>query len=467
MRINQKNLLWPPNKIFIIARNCANITSSYLSKSEKRKMSPSHKSKSSVAVVGLGYVGLPLVLLASSKGHKVCGIDIQADKIDKLKKGIMPFSDDGLAKKLKATKANFSSDFKCVEDADIVIICVPTPVYENYLPNLEPIKAASKSVAEHSHKGQLIILESTVNPGISEEVVIPIFEEISKMKVGKDFHFAHCPERINPGDPKWNVENIPRVVGASDETGLKLAVGFYRSILTGDIKTMGALKEAEACKVVENSFRDINIAFVNELAQSFSRLGIDVVNVIEGASTKPFAFMAHYPGCGVGGHCIPVDPYYLIAYAKKNGFHHDFLTWARRINNSMPEFTVEMLAEGLNDVKKSIKGSKIVVLGLSYKPNIDDCRESPSFKIIKLLEGKNAKIVSFDPYVLKKSSAKSLKQALTGADAVIITTAHKQFRELTPAHFKKYGVKVVVDGRNCLDKKSFEKSKIVYKGIGR
>ncbi|MEK7649371.1 MAG: nucleotide sugar dehydrogenase [Patescibacteria group bacterium] len=423
--------------------------------------------KEKIAVVGLGYVGLPLVLLAARKGYEVFGIDVSQQKIELLKQKKSPIQDEAIEQALQEVSFTPTHDFSVVKDCGIVIICVPTPVYENHMPNLEPVENAVRSIAPYLQKDTLVILESTVNPGVSESVVLPILESISGMECGKDFSLAHCPERINPGDKKWNVENIPRVVGSFDEAGLKKAVAFYESILTGTVKPMGNLKEAEAVKVVENSFRDINIAFVNELARSFSRLGIDVVNVIDGAATKPFAFMPHYPGCGVGGHCIPVDPYYLIEYAKKNGFDHDFLALARRINNGMPHFAVEQLIAGLNEKKIAINGSRIAVLGLSYKADIDDCRESPSFEIIKILKEFGAEVVAYDPFVLDRSDVKTLEEALQGSIGVIVATAHSIFKKLTPDDLKKYGVRTIVDGRNCLEKDIFLDSNIIYNGIGR
>lgn len=419
-----------------------------------------------VAVIGLGYVGLPLALLAGKK-YKVIGIDTNKTKLELIKKKKSPFVDEKVQSDLNKSTIEVTDDFTRVSNADIVVICVPTPVYENYMPNLEPVEGACRNIAPYLKTGSLVILESTVNPGVSEGVVLPILEKVSGKKGGKDFYLAHCPERINPGDPKWNVENIPRVVGSLEEKGLKIAVEFYSSVLIGNIKPMGSLKEAEACKVVENSFRDINIAFVNELAKSFNRLGIDVKNVIDGAATKPFAFMAHYPSCGVGGHCIPVDPYYLIEYAKKNGFYHEFLSVARRINNSMPVFTVDMVVDGLNEVEKAIKNSKVVVLGLAYKANIGDDRESPSFDIVKELSRRGAKTESYDPYVLTKSTLHTLKEALDFADVIVIATNHKEFSEIKPEQLEKHNIRVVVDGKNCLDKKKFQSSKIVYRGIGR
>mgnify|MGYP001563776941 CR=1 FL=1 len=426
----------------------------------------SKKSLKIITVIGLGYVGLPLALLASKRGYNVFGIDLNKEKIDLINKRISPIKDRKISQQLKELKITATSDFSCVKNASIIIICVPTPVYENHMPDLRPIEGACKSIVPFLKKGHLVVLESTVNPGVSEEVIIPILEKESGLKCGRDFYLAHCPERINPGDAKWDVENIPRVVGSYDKKGLKMAVDFYSSIISAPIKPMNSLKEAEAVKVVENSFRDINIAFVNELAMSFSCLGIDIVNVIEGASTKPFSFMAHFPGCGVGGHCIPVDPYYLIEYAKKNDFDHDFLSLARKINNYMPQFTVEQTIKALNESNIFINNAKVAVLGLSYKANIDDCRESPSFEIIKHLQKAGANVVSFDPFVLQKSTVKSLKEAVKGVKAVVIATAHKDFKKLTPKFFLENGVKVIVDGRNCLDKQKFIKAGIIYKGIG-
>lgn len=360
-----------------------------------------------------------------------------------------------------------TTDSAKIHDTDIIIVCVPTPVYEDRTPNLEPVKAACGAVAENLRgDGQLVIIESTINPGVCDETVLPILEK-NGMKCGQDFYLAHCPERINPGDPKWNVENINRVVGGFDEKSLRLAVGFYESIIGGTVKPMNSLKEAEAVKVVENAFRDINIAFVNELAMSFSKLGIDVVNVIEGASTKPFSFLAHFPGCGVGGHCIPVDPYYLIEYAKGSGFDHEFLRLARKINSHMPQFAVARIQEALSEKGLDIKGAKVAVLGLAYKAGIDDYRESPSFDIIKELEKLGAEVVVYDPHVYDKSTVRNLEEALNFADAVVIATAHQVFKNLTPAELSSKNVQVVVDGRNCLDKKNFKDSEVVYKGIGR
>ncbi len=420
-----------------------------------------------MAIIGLGYVGLPLALLANRKGYEVVGVVRNPKKAAQINNKVVPFYDETLAKLLRKSSLIASTDYSDLKNASTIIICVPTPVHLDYTPDLEPVISATENIAKYLQKGQLVILESTVNPGVSDDVVLPILEEKSGLIAGKDFYLAHCPERINPGDTKWNVENINRVVGAFNQISLKKATAFYKSIIKGEVKQMHSLKEAEAVKVVENAFRDINIAFVNELAMSFSHLGIDVVHVIEGAATKPFSFMPHFPGAGVGGHCIPVDPYYLIEYAKKNGFYHEFLSLARRINNKMPHFTIEQLEQGLNEHKLAINGTRIAVLGLSYKANIDDDRESPSYEIIKLLKERGADVAIFDPYLINKSTEETLSAALKNTKAILIATAHTEFVNLTPAKLKRLGIKVIVDGRNCLPKEDFQKAGITYKGIGR
>jgi UDP-N-acetyl-D-glucosamine dehydrogenase len=420
-----------------------------------------------VAVIGLGYVGLPLAVRAQEKGYGVVGFDTDEKKIALLKQGKSPINDKILEKNISKYPFKATNNPKDIAKADVVLICVPTPVDEMFYPDLTPVILASSLVANNIKKGALVVLESTVNPGVSEEIVKPIFEKAG-LVVGKDVYLAHCPERINPGDPKWNVANIPRVVGSFDKTGLDMAYAFYTSIVDGEIRKMKSIREAEAVKIVENSFRDINIAFVNELARSFDVLGIDVKDVILGAATKPFAFMPHFPSCGVGGHCIPVDPYYLIERAKQSGFDHEFLKIAREINNSMPSYTVELLQDALNMIKLPLNGTSVGVLGLAYKANIDDLRESPAFKIIKHLEKHHAKVETYDPYAKNKSTAKSLEAILKKSQALILATDHKEFKEsLTPALLKKHNIKVIVDGKNCLDKQVFLKSGIIYKGIGR
>lgn len=424
------------------------------------------KQKETVCIIGLGYVGLPLAVRSMEVGYETYGLELDAKKVELINKGKSPIEEEYLETNLPKFTPKATSDEKVIGKADIVLICVPTPVDEKYYPVLDPVIGASKAIARNLKKGAVVILESTVNPGVSEEVIAPIFESAG-FKASSDFHLAHCPERINPGDPVWNVTNIPRVVGSMDEKGLEIAVNYYKNITTGEIRPMKSIRAAEAVKIVENSFRDINIAFVNELAKSFDNFGIDVKDVIEGASTKPFAFMPHWPSCGVGGHCIPVDPYYLIERAKENGFDHRFLRTAREINNSMPAYTVELLQDALNNLEMPMKGTGVAILGISYKANVDDVRESPSIKIQKLVTDYGCDMRVFDPHISEKSTAKTLEECLEKSEAVILVTDHNEFKSITPETFKKFGIKVIIDGKNCLDKDSIKNLGIIYKGIGR
>lgn len=425
------------------------------------------KDKNSVAIIGLGYVGLPLALLSRRKGYKVIGIDTNEQKVNQINSGISPINDKNLIIQVKKYSIFATTQFSEIKQAEIIVVCVPTPV-KGSKPDLSPVKSASKNIAKYLKKEHIVILESTVNPGVCEEIVIPILEKQSGFTCGKDFYFAHCPERINPGDTKWQVDNIPRVIGGISEKSLSIAYDFYSDIIDAPIHKMESVKEAEAVKIVENCFRDVNIAFVNELAQSFSRIGIDVVNVIKGASTKPFAFMPHFPSRGVGGHCIPVDPYYLIAYAKKHGFTHKLLREARKINSQMPHYTIEKIYEALNEANAlKDRPPKIAVLGLAYKKDIDDTRESPSYEIIRLLKQKGAEVKVYDPYVKDPKNSKNLLDAIKNTNAVVIATAHSIFQKITPQLLKKAGVKAFIDGENAFDKKTFCTSGIVYKGIGR
>ena len=419
-----------------------------------------------IAVIGLGYVGLPLAVRAKEKGYEVIGLERDEKKIELINKGISPIEEEYLYKNLPKFPIKATSSAEEISNADIVLICVPTPVDAMYKPDLRPVEGACETAAKNIKKGALVVLESTVNPGVSEDVVRPIFEKAG-FEVGSDVFIAHCPERINPGDPVWNVTNIPRVLGAFSQKGLNIALEFYKSIIDGEIRPMKHIREAEACKVVENSFRDINIAFVNELAKSFDALNIDVKDVIDGAATKPFAFMPHYPSCGIGGHCIPVDPYYLIEKAKQVGFDHKFLRASRNINNSMPAYTVNKLQNALNDLKMPLNGTAVGVLGIAYKANVDDDRESPHYDIVKNLEKFGANIHTFDPHIKEKSSCNSLEELLEKSEAVVLITNHREFEIIDGKLLYENDIKVVIDGKNCLDKSDIEKNNVIYRGIGR
>jgi UDP-N-acetyl-D-glucosamine dehydrogenase len=421
----------------------------------------------SVCIIGLGYVGLPLACVCAEKGYTTYGFDVKKEIVDKTNLGISHIDDEWLKQHVKQVKGKIiaTTDSSVIAKSDIVLICVPTPIDKQYHPDLKPVVLSTESISKHLKKDHIIVLESTVFPGTVEEVMQPILEK-SGLKAGKDFILAHCPERIDPGNKKWNVTNIPRVVGAIPREKTKVVADFYRSITSGDVIELNSIKAAEATKIMENTFRDINIAFVNEMAMSFDSLGIDITEVIKGASSKPFAFMPHYPGCGVGGHCIPVDPYYLIERAKTAGFSHNFLSLAREINNSMPQYTVGRLVDALNAAGKSVRGTRVTVLGVSYKGGVDDDRESPSYKIIAELEKLGPVLKVFDPHLLAKSTVKTLDEALD-TDAIIIATNHPEFKVITPDMLVKKGVKVVIDGKNLLDPAAIKKVGIIYGGIGR
>lgn len=418
-----------------------------------------------IAIIGLGYVGLPLALLAA-KRFSVTGIDSSETKIAQLRKGIS-YIDDITNEQIDSSDVSYTNDISSCQDCSIFIICVPTPVSDSKIPDLSPLEGAIRSLSSVLKVGDLIIVESTVNPGVCDEVIIPLLENITPLKVGVDIDIAHCPERINPGDKKWNVSNINRVIGSSTKRGLSRGYDFYSSIIDADIKQMGSLKEAEAVKVVENSFRDINIAFVNELAMSFSKLNINLENVIEGAATKPFSFMPHHPSIGVGGHCIPVDPYYLIEYASSHGFDHRFLSLARQINEDMPNFTLSLL----RDAKRvlNLADMNVTILGLSYKSDVADLRESPAVKFAEILRLNGYKIDTYDPLLEDLSSLKSLEEALSKNEIIILATDHTLFKEsISPSILQKNNIKVFIDGKNTFHKHiaDFLAANIYYKGIG-
>lgn len=409
-----------------------------------------------VSIIGLGYVGLPLLLLSEEKGVNVQGFDIDEDKISQLQKGESYLDEERISDKVSRLQddLNVTSDEEGLSGSDYYIITVPTPV-EGEEPDYTYVKKATETVVENAEEGATIILESTVAPGTCRNVVKPIIEE-KGFEVGREVYLAFCPERIDPGNQKWSLEEIPRVLGAISDKGLENSKEYYIQILEGEIFEASSIEVAEASKVTENSFRDINIAFVNELAKTYDNLGISTKEVIEAASTKPFGFMAHWPGCGVGGHCIPVDPYYLIEESKGKGYDPKLLSHAREINESMPSYTVQRVMEGLNELGKPVKGTKIGLLGLAYKSGVDDTRRSPGFEIKERLEDLGADVKTFDPYV--ESDVDSL-EGLEDRECLVIATDHEKFRELEKRRF----AELIVDGRNMLDS---EKIKGSYIGVG-
>ena len=407
-----------------------------------------------ISVLGLGYVGLPLALLAKSRGLDVRGVDKDPAVVRAIKRRHPHITDNLVSALLKENDLPVSVK---LESSDIYIICVPTPVNKYHDPDLSCLIQAVREVGDVLADNQLVIIESTINPGVSEDILKPILDSSSKK-----YYLAHCPERINPGDKNWNIMNIPRVLGGICTESVKRAERVYRHIIDGDIYILSDIKEAEATKILENTFRDVNIAFINEMAMSFHKLNINIIEVIKAASTKPFGFLPHYPGIGVGGHCIAVDTYYMIEKGRQIGFLYNFLTAARKINSNMPMFAVSLLTDLLNEFNKSVKGSVIALLGISYKANVEDCRESPFYRVVDILKEKGAGLRIYDPFFKSLSTAGSMQEALAGADVALIITDHDQFLDVDA--YK--GILGIVDGRNCLPSEKVEKMGMKYVGIG-
>jgi len=457
-----------------------------------------------VAVIGMGYVGLPLAALCAKKGYTVVGLDTNKAAVEKLKSGISHIRDEIVERLLREAHQTGNliptTEIEEISDCSIYLICVPTPVDENQDPDLYPLESAIRTVAPYLKQDDLVVVESTVFPGTCEQIAIPLIEEISGMKSGKDFHLAHCPERVNPGDPFWTSENIPRVVGATSNKGVQQAAEFYSSILgggvldvrkvksglspkfsvaedgslkisqvpLGSVTMMRSIRDAEAVKAMENTVRDVNIAFVNELAKISDVLELDVVDIIDGMATKPFGKGPFYPGVGVGGHCIAVDPEWLKAASKRAGYMPEIIQLARMTNNGMPEYTVSVLQDLLNDRGYPLKGTKVAVLGVAYKKNVDDPRESPFYEVRELLLKKGAELNVYDSWVNYENTVESLDQAIADAQAILIVTEHSDvIKELKSVDLKSLPVEVIVDGRNCLDAESINRQGVLYRGIGR
>jgi len=413
-----------------------------------------------IAVVGLGYVGLPLSLQFARAGVEVLGLDVDQQKVDALNAGesyIKHIAASDIAAVLKNGTFKASSDFARVIETEAVIIAVPTPLNKNREPDISFIIETGKTIAPHMAKGCLVVLESTTYPGTTDEDLKGVLETGSGMKAGVDFHLAFSPEREDPGNPDSKVELIPKVVGGYTPECLKKAVDLYgRAIRT--IVPVSSCRAAEATKLLENTFRAVNIALVNELKVVYEAMGIDVWEVIESAKTKPFGFMPFYPGPGLGGHCIPIDPFYLTWKAREYGQHTRFIELAGEINTSMPEFVIHKVAEALNARRKSVNGSKVLILGIAYKANVDDDRESPSYVLMDLLKKRGAEVSYYDPHipVIRPSrehshwaGTKSVEwkpEVLRGFDLVLISTQHEavDYRELAEC------AECIVDTRNAM-----------------
>ena len=413
-----------------------------------------------IAIVGLGYVGLPLSFQFARSGVTVLGLDIDTAKVDALNQGksyIKHIPSETVAENVQSGAFSASSDFSRVREVSAIIICVPTPLNKNREPDISYILDTGKNIAHHLRKGTLVVLESTTYPGTTDEDLREVLEIGSGLEAGRDFHLAFSPEREDPGNPDSKVGVIPKVVGGFTPACLQKAVELYSKGLK-TVVPVSSCRVAEAAKILENTFRGVNIALVNELKMVYSAMGIDIWEVINAAKTKPFGFMPFYPGPGLGGHCIPIDPFYLTWKAREYGQNTRFIELAGEINTAMPSYVVTRVAEALNDRQKPIKGSSILVLGLAYKPNVDDERESPSYVLMEMLHTRGAKVAYHDLYVpvIKPTrehahwaGTKSVawnRDTIAGFDLVLIATNHASVNYQELANW----AQCIVDTRNAM-----------------
>jgi UDP-N-acetyl-D-glucosamine dehydrogenase len=409
-----------------------------------------------VGVIGLGYVGLPLALLLQESGFPVLGFDVDEQKVDALNRGetyIRHISAERIRNAF-GRNAQATTDFGRLSECDAILVCVPTPLGKHREPDLKYIRVTAESIAHVIRRGQLVVLESTTYPGTTREELVPRLEA-SGLVCGRDFFVAFSPEREDPGNQKFTTKSIPKVVGGIDEASLRAAESLYASIVDHVVPVSSA-EIAESSKLLENIFRAVNIALVNEMKVVFDRMGINIWEVIDAARTKPFGFMPFYPGPGLGGHCIPLDPFYLTWKAAEFGTWARFIELAGEINNSMPRYVIDKTVSGLNEQGKSIKDAKVLVLGLSYKPDIDDDRESPSFELIALLQERGAAVSYCDPFipVARKGRKRDVNLFSTPCtadefakyDAVLVSTPHTAFKN--PALYSR--AKLVIDTRNIV-----------------
>ncbi|MEB2309917.1 MAG: nucleotide sugar dehydrogenase [Candidatus Brocadiaceae bacterium] len=411
--------------------------------------------KAHIGIVGLGYVGLPLVTEFCKAGFQVAGFDIDERKVELLKQGKSYIKHiDGSQFTLYGRRFSPTSDFSRLADMDCIIICVPTPLNKNREPDMTYVFDTTKTIAQNLRKGQLIVLESTTYPGTTDEDMRSILEE-KGLKAGTDFHLAFSPEREDPNRKDFSTSTIPKIVSGYTEACLAATKALYDSVVVKTV-TVSSTKVAEATKLLENIYRAVNIALVNELKMLFDKMGIDVWEVIEAAKTKPFGFQAFYPGPGLGGHCIPIDPFYLTWKAREYEFSTRFIELAGEINTNMPHYVIQKTIEALNERGKSLKGSKILILGLAYKKDVDDLRESPSLKLIELLLQKSAEVDYNDPYIprpptmrkykLEKHSVALTEENLAKYDAVVIATEHSDYNP----EFILKNAELIVDTRNFI-----------------
>lgn len=388
-----------------------------------------------VGVIGLGYVGLPLAVEKAKSGFKTIGFDIQREKVELVNRGenyIGDVIDGDVAELVKSGMLQATSDYSFLAEVDFIAICVPTPLDVYQQPDISYVMSSSEDIATYLRRGMIVVLESTTYPGTTEELIRPILEKGSRLKCGVDFYLGFSPERVDPGNQFFKTKNTPKVVGAIGDDALEVISVMYEAVLDSEVFRASSPAVAEMEKILENTYRNINIGLVNELAILCNRMGIDIWEVIEAASTKPYGFQAFYPGPGLGGHCIPLDPYYLSWKAREYNFHTSMIESSMMINDRMPEYCVERVGSILNVERKALNGSKILALGVAYKSNIDDFRESPAIKVIELLKIKGAIVEYFDPYIAECKIGEedikgliSLKEtSIPDYDLVIVLTGH-------------------------------------------
>jgi UDP-N-acetyl-D-glucosamine dehydrogenase len=421
-----------------------------------------------VGIVGMGYVGLPLAREFIAGGAKVLGFDIKQEQVKKINSGRSPLKhvpDEDVRQMVKSGRFRATVKMPELSKVDAILICVPTPLTENREPDMQYVVTTCETISKYLRKGQLVVLESTTYPGTTRELMKPILEK-SGLKAGKDFYLAFSPEREDPGNKHFRTSTIPKVVGGYDKKSLKIALDIYKYAIE-KLVSVKSCEVAESAKILENMYRCVNIAMVNELKQLFDRMGIDVWEVIEAAGTKPFGFQKFFPGPGLGGHCIPIDPFYLTWKAREYGMPTRFIELAGEINTDMPHYVVARTLEAMNERGKSLKGSKVLVLGLAYKKDIDDVRESPSIKLIEILKEKGAKVDYNDPYIpmthkmrehdLKMKSRALNAKMLRGYDIVMIATDHSCY----DYNMIVKNAKLIIDTRNATANIKSGRNKIV------
>lgn len=388
-----------------------------------------------VGVVGLGYVGLPLAVEKAKAGFRTIGFDVQQEKVDLVNQGhnyIGDVVDDDLVKLVNAKQLSATSDFSFVKDVDFIAICVPTPLDSHQQPDISYVKDSTIAISRYLKPGTMVVLESTTYPGTTEELIKPILEEGSGLTCGEDFYLGFSPERVDPGNKQFKTKNTPKVVGAIGKDATEVIAKMYREVLVGDVHEVSSPAVAEMEKILENTYRNINIGLVNELAILCDRMNISLWEVVDAAKTKPYGFQAFYPGPGLGGHCIPLDPYYLTWKAREYGFHTSMIEASMMINDKMPEYCVDRAAKVLNRAKKALNGSKVLVLGVAYKADIDDYRESPAIDVIEILQREGANVDFFDTYIPKFRAhgkeyvgiADISPEVISSYDIVFVAAAH-------------------------------------------